>query len=82
MKSSVGLTWVSGVGTLPKTYVTRVINFGTWKEWKTLQKSVPKTVILDALEHPLIGQWTSRGKAFAECVFDRVVSNTVLISYA
>ncbi len=81
-KSPVGLTWVAATSTPTKTYVTRVINLGTWEEWKDLQKSVPKTVILDALEHPLIGQWTPRGKAFAECVFDRILSHSVLISYA
>lgn len=81
MKSSAGITWVAADNTPIKTYVTRVINLGTWEEWKNLQASVPESVIKDALEHPLKGQWTARGKAFAECVFDRRLSDDVLISY-
>lgn len=81
MKSSPGITWVSAEKTPIKTYITRVINLGTWEEWKNLQTSVPKTAILDALEYPLLGQWTPRGKAFAECVFDRRLNDNVLISY-
>lgn len=58
-----------------------MINLGTWEEWKNLQSSVPKTAIIDALEHPLLGQWTLRGKSFAECVFERKLIDDVLITY-
>ncbi len=81
MKST-GLTWVAGSGTPLNVYITRVINLGTWEEWKELRSSVSREQILDAIEHPLRGQWTPRGKAFAECVFERTLPDDVLISYA
>ncbi|MDD5055405.1 MAG: hypothetical protein PHZ00_04015 [Candidatus Peribacteraceae bacterium] len=81
MEQSNGLTWVSGVGTPIKTYVTRVLNFGTWEEFNALNRSVSKERILDAMTHPLRGQWTSRGKAFAECVFGCTLPDDVLLSY-
>lgn len=82
MKHSTGLTWIAGADTPEKTYVTRVLNLGTWEEWKDLQRSVPRERMLDAIEHPLRGQWTKRGKAFAECVFHCALPDDALISYA
>jgi len=82
MRSSAGLTWVSGTKTPLKTYVTRVLNLGTWEEWEELKHSVTREQILDAIDHPLRGQWTAKGKAFAECVFGRTLPDDVLISYA
>ena len=82
MDTASGLLWVAGAGTPLKTYITRVLNLGTWEEWRTLKQTVPTDRILDALTHPLRGQWTARGKAFAECMFDRVLPDDVLISYA
>ena len=76
-----GLTWVSGTDTPIETYVTRVLNFGTWEEFNALNRSVSRQQILDAMAHPLRGQWTSRGKAFAECVFGCTLPDDVLISY-
>ena len=81
MQSPVGLTWVSALDTPQKTYITRVINLGTLDEWKEMNRSVPKAEIIDALEHPLRGQWTKKGKAFAECIFGKVLPDDVLISY-
>ncbi|MDO8468785.1 MAG: hypothetical protein Q7S29_03450 [Candidatus Peribacter sp.] len=81
MKPQVGLRWVAGADTPEKTYVTRVLNLGTWEEWQALKRSVPRERIIDAVEHPLKGQWTKRGKAFAECVFFRSIPDDVLISY-
>ena len=82
MKMSSGLTWVAGSRTPMKVYVTRVLNLGTWDEWRAMRASVPEDQVLDAIEHPLPGQWTPRGKAFAECVFGRTIPDAALISYA
>ncbi|MEK7218678.1 MAG: hypothetical protein AAB728_04405 [Patescibacteria group bacterium] len=82
MKKAPGLTWVAGENTPPKVYVTRVINLGTWEEWKEMRRTVPDEIIRDALEHPLRGQWTPHGKSFAECVFECTLPDDVLISYA
>ena len=82
MESPEGLTWVAGDDTPEKTYVTRVLNLGTWEEWQALKRAVPRERIIDAVEHPLKGQWTKRGKAFAECLFDRRLPGDALISYA
>jgi hypothetical protein len=82
MKKSTALTWVAGSATPLKVYVTRVMNFGTLDEWRAIRESLPKEQVLDAIEHPLRGQWTRHGKAFAECVFDRSLPDNALISYA
>ena len=82
METSAGLTWVSGSSTPPKVLITRVINLGMWEEWNAMRREFSREQILDAVEHPLRGQWNPRGKAFAECVFDRTLPDDVLISYA
>ena len=82
MYTTPGLTWVAGPATPLKVYVTRVLNFGTWKEWQAMRESVPSDQVLDAIKRPLRGQWTPRGKAFAECVFGHTLPDDVLISYA
>lgn len=82
MRPREGLRWVAGTATPEKTYVTRVINLGTWEEWQTMKLSVPEGRIADAIEHPLRGQWTPRGKTFAECLFGCDLPDDVLISYA
>lgn len=82
MEPREGLRWVAGADTPEKTYITRVINLGTWEEWQTMKLSVPEERIVDAVKHPLRGQWTPRGKTFAECVFERGLPDDVLISHA
>lgn len=82
MRKKDGLRWVSGEATPHRVYVTRVINLGTHDEWRTMRDTMTKEQILDAIDHPLKGQWTSHGKAFAECVFGRALPDDVLISYA
>lgn len=82
MKFPEGLTWVAGAGTPEKTYITRVLNLGTWEEWQYLKRSVPRERMLDAVAHPLKGQWTKKGKSFAECLFGRRLPGDALISYA
>jgi hypothetical protein len=82
MRTSPSLTWVAGPATPIKVYITRVFNLGTWEEWREMRRTIPHEQILDALEQPLRGQWTPRGKAFAECVFGRELPDDVLISYA
>jgi hypothetical protein len=81
MQTSAGLTWVAGERTPEKTYITRVLNLGTWEEWQALKRSVPEERIRDAVQHPLRGQWTKRGKSFAECIFECEMPDDVLISY-
>ena len=81
MEYAEGLSWVSGPGTDTKTYITRVINLGTWEEWQALKSSVAREEILDAVKNPIRGQWTKKGKAFAETVFDCIIPNDALISY-
>ena len=81
MELRAGLAWVSGENTPHKIVITRIMNFGTWDEWQAMRHDLPENQILDAVEHPLRGQWTPRGKAFAECVFDRHMSNDALIRY-
>ena len=75
------LKWSAGVQTSPKTYVTRVFNFGTWEEWQDMKRRFSMEIIQDAVKNPLRGQWTLRGKAFAEAVFDCRLPNNTLISY-
>jgi hypothetical protein len=80
MRSS--LTWVAGGRTPLKVYVTWVINLGTWEEWREMRQSLSEATILEAVQQPLCGQWTPRGKAFAECVFGCTLPTEALISYA
>lgn len=82
MNKPTALTWVAGSATPLKVYVTRVMNFGTWDEWRAIRESFLNDQILDMVEHPLRGQWTRHGKAFAECVFGRSLPEDALISYA
>jgi len=79
--SSSSLKWSAGEDTPNEVYITRVMNYGTWEEWQELRKRCPREEIKRALRHPLRGQWTKRGKAFAEVVFDIELPNDVLISY-
>ena len=72
---------MAGENTPEKTYITRVLNLGTWEEWQALKRSTPRDRIMDAIEHPLKGQWTKKGKSFAECVFRRPLPDEALISY-
>jgi hypothetical protein len=75
------LKWVAGSKTPPKTYITRVFNFGTWDEWKGLKKSFSRNAIKEAVKNPLPGQWTPRGKALAEVIFKCHMPKKSLISY-
>lgn len=75
------LRWVAGEKTPPKTYVTRVFNWGTWDEWRALKREFPPKTIRDAVLHPLPGQWTPRGRAFAEVLFDCRLPEKALISF-
>ena len=75
------LKWVVGGRTSVKVYITRVFNYGTWREWKMMKKDFSHKEIMDALEAPLAGQWTARGKAFAEVVYECKLSKKVIISY-
>lgn len=74
------LQWVAGKHTPTKTYITRVLNFGTWDEWRTLTKNFSREEIKNAVDHPLRGHWTRRGKAFAETRFNCRMPDEVLIS--
>lgn len=75
------LAWVAGQNTPDKIYVTRVINYGTWAEWQNMKKQYSREQIMEAIKKPLRGQWTRRGKAFAEVVFECRLPDDVLISY-
>jgi len=75
------LRWAAGARTPAQTYITRVFNFGTWEEWQALKGSFSSAQIREAVRHPLKGQWTRRGKAFAEVLFDCRMSDEVLISF-
>ena len=81
MDERTALTWVSGPGTPTKVFVTRVLTFGTLHELRAMFAFIPKDQILDAVEHPLRGEWTPHGKSFAECIFDCTLPDDVLISY-
>ncbi len=76
-----GLRWVAGASTPNKIYITRVWNFGTWEEWQEMNRTYSPTEIHDAVKHPLRGEWTRRGKAFAETVCSYSMPQDVLISY-
>jgi len=81
MSSKRSLQWVAGINTPPKTHITRVFNFGTWEEWQDMNRDFTPEQIRDAVVHPLKGQWTPRGKAFAETLFDCRLPDKALISY-
>lgn len=81
MKRTGALRWVAGRGTPDKVYITRVFNYGTREEWRQLQKTYSKREIEQALRQPLRGQWTKRGKAFAEAMYGIRLPDAVLISY-
>lgn len=75
------LRWVAGARTPRKVYITRVWNFGTWQEWQQLWNDYSPTEIDEAVHQPLRGQWTRRGKAFAETLCQFTMPDDVLISY-
>lgn len=81
MEGSSSLRWVAGQETSPKVYITRVINIGTWEEWKEMLKVYSKELIHEAVQQPLRGQWTQHGKSFAEAVFACRLPDDVLTSY-
>jgi hypothetical protein len=72
---------VAASKTPSKVYITRVFNLGTFEEWQAMKKHYPRRMILDAVRHPLAGQWNSRAKAFAEVLFDLRMPKRALISY-
>ena len=76
-----GLTWVAGPSTPQKIYLTRVWNLGTWDEWQQMWLTYPSVDIEDAARHPLRGQWTKRGKAFAETMLGCALPESALLSY-
>lgn len=81
MQPSTPLRWVAGAATPPKAYITRVFNFGTWDEWQAVKREFPAPQIQEAVRHPLKGQWTRRGRAFAETLFGCSLPDEVLISF-
>lgn len=81
MSEPLSLRWVAGDATPQKVYITRVVNMGTWEEWKEMMKENPMELIEEAIRQPLRGQWTKHGKAFAEVVFACHLPEDVLISY-
>lgn len=81
MQKSRKLEWIAGSKTPAKVYITRVFNFGTWEEWQNMKRRFPKKLIRETALHPLRGQWTPRGKAFAETIFDSRLPDRSLISY-
>lgn len=76
-----GLRWVAGSETPDAVYITRVFNFGTWKEWKEMIERYPRQKIEAALRQPLRGSWTRRGKALAEAVFGIPLPESVILTY-
>jgi hypothetical protein len=75
------LRWVGGTATPAKTYITRVFNFGTTEEWEQMKGEYTAEQIAEAVHQPLPGQWTRRGKAFAETLFGITMPDAALISY-
>ena len=75
------LDWVAGSKTPDKTYITRVFNFGTWKEWQHMKRRYTSRQVRDAVRHPLRGMWTVRGKALAEILYDCRLPKETLISF-
>jgi len=81
MHSKDSLRWVAGIATPSKTYITRVFNLGTWEEWKSMKRDFSSSQIREAVRHPLRGQWTPRGKALAETLFECRLPDETLISF-
>ena len=75
------LAWVAGPQTPCTVYLTRLWNFGTWTEWQEARRRYSGDQLQDVVRRPLRGQWTRRGKAFAETVCRCRMPNTVLVSY-
>ena len=75
------LRWVSGKKTPDKEYITRVFNFGTREEWHDLHQRYSRRQIRATLSDPLKGQWTRRGKGFAEAVYHVRLPAEALINY-
>ena len=76
-----GLRWIAGGRTPAKVYITRVFNFGTDREWRAMKRRFSGRQVRDAVRRPLRGQWTRRGKAFAEALYGGVMGQEALISY-
>ena len=76
-----GLTWVSGPNTPHRVLLTRIWNFGTWEEWREMRKKVPLSEIEDVVRHPLRGQWTRHGRAFAEVLCDCTMPDDALLCF-
>jgi len=53
MEKSQGTSWVAGENTPLKTWITRVMNFGTWEEWQKMKQEVRPEEIQEALQRPL-----------------------------
>lgn len=81
MNQSRALKWVAGERTPARTYITRVFNFGTWEEWQAMKRDFPPEQIRQAVLQPLRGQWTRRGKALAEALFDCKLPEETLTRY-
>lgn len=81
METRQGVTWIAGKDTPAKTWITRVVNFGTREEWQDMKERMTPEEIRAALEEPLRGQWTRHGKAFAEVVFNCHLPEEILIDY-
>ena len=79
--SKTALTWVAGKNTPRKNYITRVFNYGTMEEWKHLLKTESDEAIRDAVINPLPGQWTVRGRSFAQVIFNHQMPESALIKY-
>lgn len=75
------LHWVAGAATPEAVYITRVFNYGTWPEWQKMKVDFTSKQIEDVILKPLKGQWTKRGKAFAETLYDLKLPVEVLIDY-
>ena len=75
------LRWVSGEKTPAKTYITRVFNYGTFREWKAMKRRFSPRQIREAVHHPLRGQWNRHAKALAEVLFNLRMPSESLISY-
>jgi hypothetical protein len=81
MPASSSLTWVAGPATPRRVYLTRLWNFGTWDEWQEARRQYASRELEEAVKHPLRGQWTRHGKAFAETVCRCTMPDDVLVSY-
>ena len=75
------LNWVAGEGTPRKTLITRLFNYGTWKEWQQMNRRFTQAQVREVLENPLRGMWTRRGRALAEMLYDCRLPDSSLISF-